>query len=150
MSTLEKERWFVAVKVFLRDGEKLLILKDVYDDGWDLPGGRIKKDEFETPLPDIVARKMREEIGEEVAYELNEVPVVFFRHERTEAETGETVRIFAVGYEAIHIGGDILLGKHMSRHEWVTLSTFNPNDYFRGGWLKGVTEYQDLQVKIST
>jgi predicted RNA-binding protein len=43
MSAKEKERWFVAVKVFLRDGDKLLILKDIFDDGRDLPGGRIKR-----------------------------------------------------------------------------------------------------------
>lgn len=64
MSTAEKERRFVAVKVFLRDGDKLLILKDKFNDGWDLSGGRIKKDEFETPLLDVVKRKMVEEVGE--------------------------------------------------------------------------------------
>lgn len=141
MGTNEKECWFVAVKVFLRDGEKLLILKDVFDDGWDLPGGRIKKDEFETPLPDIVARKMREEVGTDVTYELDETPKIFFRHERVEAETGETVRIFALGFEAIYIRGDITLPEYMSSYEWVDVRTFNPTDYFQGGWLNGVKEY---------
>lgn len=145
MSTQEKEQWFVAVKMFLRDGENLLILKDIFDDGWDLPGGRIRKNEFETPLPDIVARKMREEVGKEVVYKLNETPKIFFRHERTEAETGETVRIFAIGYEATYTSGTVTLGKHMDRYEWVDAKIFNAKDYFRGGWLKGVEEYQTLQ-----
>jgi hypothetical protein len=57
MGTQEKEQWFVTVKVFLRDGDKLLILKDIFDDGWDLPGGRIKMDEFETPLLSIVNQR---------------------------------------------------------------------------------------------
>ena len=144
MSTKEKEQWFVAVKVFLRDDDKLLIIKDVFDDGWDLPGGRIKKDEFETPLLDIVRRKMNEEVGESVQYDINPQPKVFFRHERVEAETGEIVRIFALGYEAMYEGGEISLGKHMGAYEWIDVHAFEPKDYFRGGWLKGVEEYLEL------
>ena len=96
MPSNEKDTYFVAVKVFLEKGGKLLIFKDNFGD-WDLPGGRIKKDEFETPLPQIVARKMKEEIGENVSYSIGE-PIIFMRHERVEAVQGNpTVRIFALG-----------------------------------------------------
>jgi len=50
---MDKDRYFVAVKVFLERGKELLILKDNFGD-WDLPGGRIKPDEFETPMEQIV------------------------------------------------------------------------------------------------
>lgn len=52
----EKDTYFVAVKVFLEREGKLLILKDNFGD-WDLPGGRITKGEFDTPLDEIIKRK---------------------------------------------------------------------------------------------
>ena len=137
----EKETYFVAVKVFLEDKGKLFIFKDSFGD-WDSPGGRVRKDEFETPLEDIIKRKMKEEVGDDVKYTLGE-PVVFMRHERIEAlpDDKPTVRIFAVGYEAKYEGGEIKLGEYHEKMEWVNIKDFKPEDYFTGGWLKGVKDY---------
>jgi len=141
----EKDLYFVAVKLLLEKDGKLLITKDKWD-CWDLPGGRIKKDEFETPLDDVIARKMEEELGSDVQYKVGK-PVVFFRHERQEhrSENFETVRIFGVGYEAEYLGGEPTLGDHHVQMEWVDIKTFKPEDYFDGGWLKGVQEYQEIK-----
>ena len=67
MSTQEKDTYFVAVKVFLEQGGKLLILKDNFGD-WDLPGGRIKKDEFSSPLEQILERKINHPSAETEGY----------------------------------------------------------------------------------
>ena len=134
-----KDLYFVAVKLFLRDVDKLLISHDVYG-AWDLPGGRIKPDEFDVPLQDIIARKMREELGENLRYELED-PRIFFRVKRIEQSTDTEVKIFAIGYEANYLGGDIHLGQSHDTFEWVDIRTFKPGDYFEGGWLKGVEEY---------
>ena len=140
----KKDLYFVAVKVFLEQDGKLLILKDNFGD-WDLPGGRIKKDEFDTPLEQIVARKLREELGDGIAYAVGK-PVVFMRHERIEAAPGNpTVRIFAVGYEATFQGGEIKLSPRHTDMQWVDIKTFKPEDYVTGGWLKGVKEYCALK-----
>ena len=137
---MEKDTYFVAVKVFLEKDGKFLIMKDNFGD-WDLPGGRMKKDEFNTPLEKITLRKMSEEVGSEVKYELGK-PVVFFRHERVEATDGNpTVRIFAVGYQALWKEGEIRLSERHTEMLWVDPKTFKPEDYFTGGWLKGVQEY---------
>ena len=61
-SPFEKDLYFVAVKLFLRDGSKLLITHDIFGD-WDLPGGRIRKDEFNKPLESVIERKANEELG---------------------------------------------------------------------------------------
>jgi len=53
------------------------------------------------------------------------------------------VRIFAVGYEAQYLGGEIKLGEHHDKYEWVDLRTFSPDDYFEGGWLTGIKDYQN-------
>jgi len=134
-----KDVYFVAVKVLLRKGDDLLITHDVFNE-WDIPGGRIKPDEFETPLESVVARKMSEELGSDVQYELGQ-PVVFFRHERVEHTSKQPVRIFAVGYEAEYIGGNIKLGANHDEYQWVDIKTFKPEEYFTGGWLKGLQEY---------
>ena len=139
-----KDLYFVAVKILLRDGDKLLITHDIFG-SWDIPGGRIRKSEFDAPLEEVAARKMREELGDDVKYTLGE-PKVFFRVERVEQGEGaqfkgETVHIFAVGYEASYEGGQLGLGDHHDKMEWVDVKTFDPKKYFTGGWLKGIEEY---------
>jgi 8-oxo-dGTP pyrophosphatase MutT (NUDIX family) len=136
----EKDTYFVAVKVFLERDGKLLIMKDNFGD-WDLPGGRIKKDEFDVPLEQIIARKMREELGDDIRYSIRK-PIVFMRHERQEATPGNpTVRIFAVGYEGTLTSGEIKTSERHPELLWVDPKDFQPEQYFKGGWLKGMQEY---------
>lgn len=137
---MDKDLYFVAVKLFIRDGDKLLITHDIFG-SWDLPGGRIKKDEFDKPLDKIFDRKVHEELGSEVKIEVGKPNDIFFRVERKEQKLGELVRIFAVGYDAEYLGGEVKLGDHHDKMEWVDVSNFKPEDYFSGGWLKGVQEY---------
>jgi ADP-ribose pyrophosphatase YjhB (NUDIX family) len=143
-----KDLYFVAVKVFLEDGNgNLLITKDRFGD-WDIPGGRLREGDFEVPLEQIAERKMKEELGESVQYRLED-PIVMMRHERDEIlATGEREkrRIFAIGYRAQYLGGDIVLGTNHEKFEWVSIETFEPEKYFTGGWLKGVKEYQQKRI----
>ncbi len=132
--------------MFLRDESKLLITHDIFGD-WDLPGGRIKPEEFEKPLETVIARKMREEIGENVQYELGRPNGTLFRVKRKEQKLGEMVKIFAVGYDANYLGGAIELGNHHDKFEWVNVRSFQPEDYFNGGWLAGVQDYISLVTK---
>lgn len=146
----EKDTYFVAVKIFLEDKEgHLLIIKDRFGD-WDLPGGRIRVQDFNTPLPDIISRKIKEELGEEIEYELGEQKI-FMRHERNEVlpnEERELRRIFAIGYITKYKGGEINLGNNHELYEWVNPKKFNPEEYFIGGWLDGVKEYQKLGFSV--
>jgi len=142
----QKDTYFVAVKIFLEKDGKLLILKDNFGD-WDLPGERIKKDEFEAPLDQIIKRKMSEELGNDIQYAIGK-PIVFMRHERIEqAEGNPTVRIFAVGYEGTLQSGNIHLSERHPEMLWVDPTNFEPSKYFKGGWLKGVQEYLSVRNK---
>jgi len=136
----EKDLYNIALKLLLRDGDKLLITHDIYKE-WDLPGGRILSEEFEADFVDVIKRKMREELGTDVKYEVGE-PKVFFRVERVEVD-GRTARIFAIGYEAQYLNGEIKLGDHHDKMEWVDAKIFSADQYFTGGWLKGIQEYQE-------
>ncbi len=148
---VSKDLYFVAVKVFLEDGKgNLLITKDRFGD-WDLPGGRLREMDFDVSLEEVVTRKMKEELGENINYVLGE-PVVFMRHEREEIlESGERAkrRIFAIGYKAQYSNGEIALGNNHETHQWVALKDFKPEDYFTGGWLKGVKEYLEKYEPIN-
>lgn len=139
-SSGQKDTYFVAVKVFLRYQGKLLILKDNFGD-WDLPGGRIRKKEFDVPLERIIQRKLSEELGNEIQYTIGS-PVVLMRHQRHEQSPGNPmVRIFAVGYEGILETGAIHLSPRHTEMKWADPKNFHPEDYFTGGWLRGVQEY---------
>lgn len=147
METNEKDLYFVAVKVFLEKDGKFLIFKDGFGQ-WDIPGGRIKKNEFNVPLEEVVTRKISEELGNNIKYTLGK-PVVFMRHERVENSPGNPiVRIFAVGYQASLDNGDVEMASHHTEMLWVDPNDFKPEDYFTGGWLKGVQEYIEIQKKI--
>jgi ADP-ribose pyrophosphatase YjhB (NUDIX family) len=138
-----KDLYFVAVKIFLEDqNNNLLITKDKFGD-WDIPGGRLRENDFVVPLEQVIQRKIKEELGDKIEYSV-ENPVVFMRHERNEIlPSGEKAqrRIFAIGYKAKYLGGEVVLGKNHGKYEWVSTATFNPKDYFTGGWLIGVEEY---------
>lgn len=147
MDIYDKDLYFVAVKLLIRDGRKLLITHDLFG-SWDLPGGRIKKDEFKASLTSVIKRKMQEELGNDFKYTFSE-PVVFFRVEREEHNLdNQKVRIFAIGYDASYQGGEIQLGDHHDRYEWVDVDNFKPEDYFVDGWLEGVKDYLAKQTDI--
>jgi 8-oxo-dGTP pyrophosphatase MutT (NUDIX family) len=146
-----KAVYFVAVKVFLRDGGKLLIIRDKWG-VWELPGGRIRPDEFQKPLAETVARKVREELGENVEYSEPKPTGTFFQVARTE-ETGELqkqqVRIFAIGFEAEYRGGEIDLGDHHEELKWVDVETFQPLELQENDWMRGVEEYLEQVRKAA-
>ncbi len=138
----QKDTYFVAVKVFLEKDGKFFIFKDRFGD-WDLPGGRIKKDEFNAPLEDIIRRKMTEEIGSSVKYKIGK-PLLFMRHERTDKSSGNLSRIFAVGYQATFLNGEIKMSEQHTETLWADPKTFKPEKYFTDGWLTGVKEYLEI------
>lgn len=142
-----KDLYFVAVKIFLLDKDNnLLITKDRFGD-WDIPGGRLKENDFNISLEMVLDRKIKEELGNNILYKIGD-PVVFMRHERDEilySGNREKRRIFAVGYEGKYSGGDLNLGKNHEKCEWVPLNNFVPENYFTGGWLQGIKDFQDKQ-----
>ena len=54
----------VGVKAFVWHDERLLVVQErAAPRLWELPGGRIETDELELPLPAVLARELREELG---------------------------------------------------------------------------------------
>ncbi len=134
-----KDTYFIAVKALIRDGNKLLITHDIFN-SWDIPGGRILKGEFQKPLTDVLKRKLNEELGDDIQYEIGNL-VTTFSVERNEAGIETNARIFAVGYEVNFISGNISLGKNHDHYAWVDVNDYNPNSNFKDGWEKGLESY---------
>lgn len=145
-----KDIYFVAVKVFLEDKKgNFLITKDKFGD-WDIPGGRLRTNDFAVPLEKVVARKTAEELGNRMKYKLLGGPVVFMRHERNEIlEDGSRAkrRIFALGYRARLTSGEITPGQNHTQILWTNKKNFQAEKYLKGGWLKGVREYLKMFKK---
>ena len=137
-----KENYLVAVKIILRQGTRFLATHDIYGE-WDIPGGRIRKDQFATPMEKILEEKIALELGNEVTYKLGSI-VETIRVEREEyGRDGEVVRIFAVCYEAEYIGGEIELGDVHDKYEWIDLRSANLEEYrTKSGWVHRLAEYQ--------
>lgn len=119
-----------------------MIIRDKFTDGWDLPGGRICKEEFNSPLPQVVKRKIAEELGSSIKYNLGEIKTTF-RHERVEQgiDNNPTIRIFAVGYEARYLKGEIKLGDYIEEYKWININEPKLLKLLHGGWQEGVKEY---------
>lgn len=134
-----KEEYLVALKLLLRDGDKLLLVKDQWDQ-WDIPGGRIRKDQFEVSPDQILREKVDVEIGESVQYELGDIKLVL-RVARKDTGRGD-VRIFAVAYEGKYLGGDIELGEYGQAYEWVDLKSVDLSKYDSSdGWIPQLADY---------
>jgi 8-oxo-dGTP pyrophosphatase MutT (NUDIX family) len=134
-----KDVYFIAVKALIRDGDKLLITHDIFK-SWDIPGGRIKKDEFKKPLEDVLRRKISEELGADIKYDIGPI-VTSFRVERDEVGIEGNSRIFAVGYEVNYRGGEITLGPPHDEYRSVDVNDFDPKTLFADGWEVGLGSY---------
>ncbi len=142
--SLAKDEYLVAVKLLLFDKGKLLILKDQWG-SWDIPGGRIRRDQFTVSLDEILRQKIDIELGSEVKYELGDIKTTL-RLERTEVgRDGLKVRIFAVCYEGKYLGGDIVGGEYIPHFEWIDFKQSNLDLYSdSASWVTKLKEYQKV------
>jgi len=62
--------YHVAFKILLQKGDEFLLLRQLPANKWDFPGGRIDDVEHDVPLMDILDREVREELGDDLQYEV--------------------------------------------------------------------------------
>ncbi|MFY9462696.1 MAG: NUDIX domain-containing protein [Candidatus Sungiibacteriota bacterium] len=111
----------VGLKILLRKGDKVLLLRMNDDDNWlDLPGGRIDNVEYRTPLEKIIAREVREELGPKVKYVLGKARFHFRRLRRKGANPAF---VFLVVYDAQWKAGEVKLSSEHSSYEWIDPKT---------------------------
>lgn len=144
-----KEQFFhVSRKVLLRNaaGETLVLDcgqgKESMSGFWDLPGGRIHREERDLPLDQTIKREIFEEIGP-VECTVDPKPVAAAIHvvPKKYQNYGEDVYVFIVLYESRFSGGEIKLSPEHKGYRWIDLKSVKPEEWFTGGLLPAVKNY---------
>ncbi|MDO8524088.1 MAG: NUDIX domain-containing protein [bacterium] len=145
----ERDFYNVSLKVFLNDDKGETLILECENGGrfvgfHDLPGGRIEKNEFNTPFDEIIKREIMEELGE-IGYELALKPVALSRMENPKRESplGGLVHWLVIFFEAKYISGDIKISEEHTGFKWVKLSKENIKSFFMLANLEGAEMYLD-------
>ena len=124
----EYAEYHVAQKFLLKKGDEALFLTFAdFPSKFDLPGGRIDTVEHEVPLCDILAREIREELGDDLVYTLGAPVMQFRRHVEKKGW-----HIFVTVFEADYFSGEIVLSEEHGGIKWLNLSThiFGQEEFF--------------------
>ena len=127
----------ITLKLFLRDGNRLLVLRDKESGQGDLPGGRITQDEFFADWQLALQRELREELGGNAQYSLEPS---FFMLRKHLIDAGEHACLW-IGYRGNWQGGEIRLSHEHDFMDWVDITSYNPESLFRGTSLAAIQEY---------
>ena len=128
------DKYQVSLKVFLKDSEgRVLLLRNPDDDMeysgyYDLPGGRINTDEFNTPLMDILRREINEELGD-IKADIDPRPVSLTRS-AISGPSGE-IRILYVLHEGKYLGGEIKLSSEHQSLLWIKPDEIDVKKFFK-------------------
>ena len=119
--------YHVGLKILLKKGDEFLFLTDAVGKHFDLPGGRIDDVEHTTPLTEVIAREVGEELGEEVKYKLGKQVFQFRRHFES-----KDLHIFLTVYEVEYLSGEIKLSAEHSNYQWINPKKVNlkEEDFF--------------------
>ncbi|OGF20938.1 hypothetical protein A2Y83_01700 [Candidatus Falkowbacteria bacterium RBG_13_39_14] len=138
---MEKDFYQISLKLILKNSrDEILVLKALdtgtYAGFYDLPGGRINKDEFNLPFEKILRREIKEEIGK-VSFKLTSIqPAALGRH-KIEGR-GNEIHILYLFFEGRYIKGNIKISEEHSSYDWLDLEKINLKKYFKSGILEGV------------
>jgi len=142
----EKDFYHISLKLIIKNNlGEVLILKD-RDDGsfsgfYDLPGGRINKDEFSSDYIEIVKRELYEETGLKDVL-IDRAPVGIGRAKiKSLDQDGNKIRVFYVFFEAKYLNGNVIISREHSGFKWVNLKNIKLEDYFTASVLEGLKQY---------
>lgn len=143
----ENDFYQVSLKAILKnDKGEILALEGAkggsYEGFYDLPGGRIDKNEFTVPLIEILKREIREEIGD-VEFIIEDKPVAVGRHllkPHISYESQDTPVLYLF-YEAKYEGGDVNFSEEHDGFKWLGLENVELKKYFTSGILEGMRMY---------
>ncbi len=127
-------QFHVGLKVLLvNDQNEFLLLKAVskdntWHDTWDLPGGRINRDELETDFHQIIDREIKEEVGD-IKYSLRADPVALAKCAYDDATSNQLFVLF----EAKYRGGKIEISHEHSAYEWKKITPDVVKENFHQG-----------------
>jgi len=143
----KRDFYQISLKTILKNDKDEVLILNAHQQGgfagfYDLPGGRIDKDEFTKPFLEIIQREAKEEIGN-IKMEINPKPVAIGRHLVPASMTSENsdLHILYVFFEAKFISGDIVISKEHDGFKWINLEKIQTSKFFKSGILEGINTY---------
>lgn len=127
----------ITLKVLLHRGKEFLVLRDRQSGEGDLPGGRLSPGEIYHPWQESIARELREELGEDLRYKLDDGPLFVEPHWIKNGGHEALAVFFRADYE----GGQIVLSDEHDRMAWADPETFQPAEWFSDHLLRSVEKY---------
>ena len=136
--------YHVGLKILLRKKNEFLFLKPPFGSSFDLPGGRIGREEALTPLEEIIHREIREELGDSLQYHLDKPAFQFRRYFPSRG-----LNVFLTVYEAHFIKGEIHLSDEHQSYQWINpaLFAFQESDFLN---TEEYLPFKNYLFKLST
>jgi 8-oxo-dGTP pyrophosphatase MutT (NUDIX family) len=131
-------RFEITLKVFLVDGDRILVLRDRESREGDLPGGRLGADEMAQPWMDAVARELREELGPHARWRVDPEPLFVWPHQF--ASTG--LDGLGIAFAGTWEGGRLTLSDEHEAFAWVPVEGTDMGDWFQGTMLQAARRFQ--------
>ncbi|MCE9499724.1 MAG: NUDIX hydrolase [Leptospira sp.] len=137
----------ITQKAFLRNNDKLLVMRDRKSGLGDLPGGRMNEDEFFEDWLLSLRRELTEELGNKIEFVIRPEPILIHRHRVTEGG----FPCIIIGYNVIYLGGEIIMSDEHDFMEWVSLRDYKAESLFSEFMLEAINIYknkfEDLPLK---
>lgn len=144
----------ISLKLILKNPDCKILALNGHSEGsyanyYDLPGGRINENEFNTSYDELLRREVLEELGD-IQLKIYPKPVALGRHSIASSikqnPYGRDIHIFYIFFEAQYEAGDIHISEEHTGFSWLEVNPENANTYFKSGLLDGIQMY--LQQKI--
>lgn len=110
----ENATFEVAVKAFIVKNGKLLMLEEAEGGKWEIPGGRMQKNELQLPLVEIMKREVAEELGTSFIIKPTNIITQWIR-----PNNPPRFNIFLNGFYCEWISGKPQLSDEHSNFTWV-------------------------------
>ena len=133
------EQFQISVKLVLHNKAGDVLVLQAHDGDftgpWDLPGGRINKDEVSLNMSEIIHREIEEEIGA-IEYTLDEQPKAVGK--ATKIDGTSTMYLI---FEGNYLEGEVRISTEHRSYKWVKLENINPTELFANGLLEAIINY---------
>lgn len=114
----------VSLKAFIVSGDRALLVQEADTGFWELPGGRIDVGEERLAHAEILAREIREELGEVFRISVGLETVSWVRQRPTDG-----VFQFLLARRCEHVAGEPQLSAEHAAFAWVTAGNWRERDF---------------------
>lgn len=143
----QKDLYQIALKAILKNEKQEILILSAVSTGtfkgfYDLPGGRIDIDEFETDVTEILKREIKEELGS-INFAIKDIPVSYGRHRIPYNLSGDDMEkhVFYLFFEVEYLSGDIKISEEHTGYKWIDLKNIDLEKTFTSGILEGIKKY---------